>query len=185
MRVLVSLPKRKPPTPGPVRSNARPQLLPWERLGAEQGWVSSTRPPVQIPLDVRWPPYVELVGVNLKRKLIAPGDPVQIEYVFHCSKPLPEGVELFFHADFPSPPGWQNVGHTPAFGSQPVAKWQAGQYIRDVDEILTQPTWGTGEAVLRLGFYDVASGKRLEPVGSAVVDHGARAATVTLSRQAP
>ncbi len=167
-----------PQAPGPARTANHPERLPWARLQDGGLYVTREAPQVEIPLHLKWLPYVELVGATVRNKTVQLGDVLVVELVFHCLQTPPPELEVFFHMDAPSPPGWQNIGHTPVSGAMPPSKWQKGDYIRDSFEVPTLQYWQPGEALIRVGFYDSKTDKRLTVEGQKTQNNNAIVATV-------
>ncbi len=75
--------------------------------------------------------WVRVVGYQMHTPHPAPGEAVEITFVFQAKKPIPLGWQLFFHLEGQQPKRFFNLDHHPVAGRYPLSSWKKGEYILD------------------------------------------------------
>jgi len=133
------------------------QYREWEEALAGSA-VSEDEPPVENRLHARFGDGIELIGYEIHPVEVNAGQDVRVKYVFKALKALSSTNRLFVHVV--QGKAFLNEDHVPANGTYPLGKWKKGQYIIDEHVIHIPGTWRSGEAKVRIGFWDTRTRKR-------------------------
>jgi hypothetical protein len=117
-----------------------------------------TAPPPAHVLDGRFGDEVRLLGYDVSGDRVGRGGQLEVTLHFQALAPL-EGVRFFSHLVGPS--GFMNLDHAPVQGSHPLARWRAGETIRDRFSIAVPTTFSPGSYTLLIGFWRPAGNQRL------------------------
>jgi hypothetical protein len=116
-------------------------------------------PSPQHPLDVRFEDKVRLVGYDLAQPLVQPEQPFKVTWYWAVQAPLASGYQVFTHLS----DGKANRINLDADRAlrrvYPEARWKAGDFLKDEQEITLPRDWNSDSAVFYLGFY--SGGTRL------------------------
>jgi len=94
--------------------------------------ISLVQPKVQVLLNVRFGPYIRLVGYTLHTETVKPGQKIELTLVFQALKKVPKGWKFFFHGLLSRPKRrFLNINHLLLAGMHPLQKWIPGQYITE------------------------------------------------------
>ena len=106
--------------------------------------ISLTEPKVQVKLNIRFGPYIELVGYTLHTQKVALGRIGEISYVFKSLKPIPKGWRFFFHSYIlkDKMKKYIHLRHIPLGGLIPLHQWKTGQYFKDLHKFHVRPSQG-------------------------------------------
>jgi lipoteichoic acid synthase len=136
--------------------------LRYEMQGMVQTSLFVTREPPpadgQHPVDATFGDVVRLIGAGIDPPEIEPGGRAVISTTFQVLKTPPPGWNLFMHLEAPS--GSVNADHVPAEGTYPVSLWKPGDFVRDRYVFTTRPAADLEGYVVRMGFWDRATGRR-------------------------
>ena len=124
--------------------------------------VSSIRPKVSSPGEVKLGKLVEFVGHDLARRFVEPGGTIDIRYVFRALRRIPKGWRLFFHLNVAQPRRFFNLDHLPVGGTYPLQRWKVGRYVTDHHRIRVPGNIPRG-AILRL-YIGMWKGKKRQPL---------------------
>lgn len=135
---------------------------PDDRAAAERAikrHVSREAPSPAHRLGVRFGTKVELLGYDLEPAEPSPGDAVRLTWYWRCLEPLGEGWRLFTHLVDPSTGGFCtgcNFDESTLDGlrqAYPPSRWQAGDYVTDVQRVVVPEDISFVEAEFRVGIY--------------------------------
>ena len=115
--------------------------------------VQMTEPKVEFKVNIRFGPYIRLVGYNLKTKTLRRGNTLDITYVFQALKKIPRAWDLFFHIELKRPYKFLNADHTPVEGTYPVAQWKPKEYIIDHHRMRIPKNFPKGKLRILLGMW--------------------------------
>jgi RNA polymerase sigma-70 factor (ECF subfamily) len=127
-------------------------------------------PPPARALEGTFGDQIRLLGYDASSDHVGRGGQLAVTLHFQALASL-EGVRAFSH--LVGPGGFTNVDHTPAEGAHPVARWRAGETIRDRFSIAIPATFAPGAYTLLIGFWRPAANHRL-PVSPSERDDGQR-----------
>jgi len=141
-------------------------------------YVMPNAPTIQRVLDTRFGENIRLVGYELDRVQIAPGETLQLTLHWQATAPVAQVYKVFTHligATNPvtQSPVWAQMDSEPVGGSRPTTTWKAGETIDDRYGLQIPPDTPPGEYTLEVGMYDPATFVRLpvfEGNGTRVAD---------------
>lgn len=110
------------------------------------------------PLEVRFGDHAKLIGFDISRRRLQPGDQVRITYYFETLEGFPTGWKFFNHADGEGD-DWTNMDHTPVMGMYAPEKWQPGEFVIDTHTMSVPEDWSSRRLSLLLGFYKPGKGR--------------------------
>ncbi|MCC7534815.1 MAG: carbohydrate-binding family 9-like protein [Deltaproteobacteria bacterium] len=119
-------------------------------------FVSKTAPSPQHRLDVRFEDKVRLLGYDIEppEDRIRAGTRVTVTWYWQVDRPLESGWLQFTHVEDASGTPRINLdGEGPVRQGYPPDRWRRGEYIKDVQTITLDDSWGSPGATLRLGFW--------------------------------
>ena len=128
---------------------ARTQLVAPDKL-------PTLRYPVNAVLTGPGEARIVYLGMDADSESLAVGKPVTLNHYFRVEKPAPEGWRLFVHVDSADAGGRRShftADHVPMGGKYPVARWQAGEIIRDSHRIALPPAWVGDKAQVLVGLW--------------------------------
>lgn len=113
-------------------------------------------------------PPVATPSVSISRDKVAIGSPVKVTYKFTVAQNAPDIIKggnywVFAHVLDPTGEQLWTDDHAPV---QPTSTWKGGQTVEYTRLIFVPNYPYIGEAHMRLGLYDRASGKRLTLTGT-------------------
>jgi hypothetical protein len=121
---------------------------------------------------------IELLGYDLSKKSVKPGESFTVTYYFRADDEVDEGWKLFVHGEGTGP--FKNLDHVPVSGLYPIEDWQPGQIVADEHEIKVSKKWKPGHFDVYLGFWHKSDG-RLPVSGDVEVDEDrAKVVSVTV-----
>jgi hypothetical protein len=126
-----------------------------------QGAPHPVAPHISHPLDVRFDGEIHLLGFDLERDVLLPGEALSATLYWRLSAPVDSGAKVFLHlydaqgSLGPQADGW------PVFGTRPPYTWQVGEIVADRRTLTLSPDMPAGRYSLEVGLYDQAG--RLAP----------------------
>jgi hypothetical protein len=132
------------PRKTPIVTRAQQQRIENSKLKA--------MPEPDIKFDVRFNDHIELIGIDIKPKTVAPGGRMTVIWYWKCLKDSPEGWKIFVHFDGAGQR--RTFDHHAVEGSFPIKKWKAGEIIRDEQALPLDSRFPEGKASLYVGIYD-------------------------------
>jgi hypothetical protein len=123
------------------------------------------------PLQHLGPPAVfghaiELVGWSLEPAEPRAGQPQVLTVVWRAVKPVAARLVSFAHLQEENAVIAQD-DHEPLLGAYPTFRWPPGENVRETYTLRAPPGLTRGRYFLRVGWYDAATGDRLELPGGA------------------
>jgi hypothetical protein len=116
--------------------------------------VTRERPQPGKPLDVQFGSKVKLLGYDLADPRVVPGRSFQITWYWQVDQPLGAGWKVFTHlADAKGKSRVNMDANRRVRDLHPEADWQAGEYIKDMQEITLPEDWGSDAVTFYMGFW--------------------------------
>ncbi len=120
--------------------------------------VSKKAPTPQHALDFRFGDKVRLIGYDLEHSPVVPDQPFKVTWYWQVDKAFGEGFEIFTHGADSRSKNRLNLDAARALRSvYPVERWQAGDFIKDTQEVTLPEDWRSDAVVFYLGFYSSAA----------------------------
>ncbi len=118
-------------------------------------------PPVQHAVGADFPPSIRLVGYDLSREAVKPGEPLKVTLTWQATgAPTATPLTVFVHLLDANGRVIAQHDAAPANGSRPTTGWAAGEFVTDAHEMTVGADY-RGEARVELGLYDPATGERV------------------------
>lgn len=140
-------------------------------------------PPSAVPLSFRFGPSIELVGYELAKTELRPGEPLDVTLYWRSPAPASENLVTFVHLLGEHDLVIAQRDGVPCMGGCPIRAWPPGEIVADRTLLaLPEATYAPDQAVLEVGLYSPEDGQRL-PVYDAsgqMVGDNARFGTVTV-----
>jgi hypothetical protein len=116
---------------------------------------SRTAPKPSHALDIRFENKIRLLGYDTSAEVIHDGDTFTVTWYWQVEQALGEGWNVFTHLADAGKNNRLNLDSMRPFRTlYPEAKWKAGEYIRDVQEITLPSDWHSNAALFYLGFWN-------------------------------
>jgi len=103
--------------------------------------ILATAPTPKNPVNADLEGKLLYIGSDVETVPIEPGKDVKITHYWKVVSPPGEGWKIFTHLSGPNKQGFINVDHVPIRGKYAVARWKAGEIIRDEHSIRLPGTW--------------------------------------------
>jgi hypothetical protein len=130
-----------------------PELSPADRERLRE-YVGNEAPNPEHDLDVQFANGVRLLGYDVEPDQATPGQPVTITWYWHAAEDLDDGWQMFTHvADGEGENRLNQDGVGVVREIYQPERWEAGQYIRDVQEVTLPADWNSDRAVFYLGLW--------------------------------
>lgn len=133
-----------------------PDLSPADRERLRE-FVGTEAPEVGHELNIRFDNGVTLLGYDVDGDTMRPGQTTTITWHWHAEQDLDNGWLLFTHvADGTGESRFNQDGVGVVRELYQPGRWQAGQYIRDVQAVELPNDWNNDSAVFYLGLWNGA-----------------------------
>jgi hypothetical protein len=140
-------------------------------------WLWALQTPVpQHSVDARLGERARLLGFDVSPQVTA-GGVLSLNLYWQPEASFDRDYSVFVHVEVEGEHIWGQSDGTPACGSSPTMKWQAGEIIVDGHAVPVDPATPPGEYPLWVGLYDPLTGERVRVSGR---DANARGDTVYL-----
>jgi hypothetical protein len=96
---------------------------------------------------------VEYLGMDVAPNPSEPGKDVHLTHYWKVKSAPSDGWRLFTHISGPNKQGFINVDHGPVSGKYPVARWKAGDIIRDQHSFRLPPSWAFNSFNVYVGLW--------------------------------
>ncbi|HEY2735128.1 MAG TPA: carbohydrate-binding family 9-like protein, partial [Polyangiales bacterium] len=136
--------------------------------------VSKRAPTPQHALNVRFEDKIRLLGYDLSDPNVRPDKPFKVTWYWSVQSPLPSGFQLFTHLNDGSKNRLNLDSRRALRRVYPEARWRAGDYLKDEQEVTIPRAWNSDTAVFYVGFYEGSTRLRI----AQGVDDGERRAEV-------
>ncbi|MCL4459610.1 MAG: 6-pyruvoyl-tetrahydropterin synthase-related protein [Chloroflexi bacterium] len=129
----------------------------WFKKESGQGKVEG----VAHPLHLNFGDQILLLGYDLDKETVAPGENLLLTMYWENTRPLDREYSAFMH--ILKEPGHTKIAQADNMhpGFVPTSRWPSGKYIRDVHKIAIPPHTTPGEYFIEVGLYDLATLQRL------------------------
>jgi 4-amino-4-deoxy-L-arabinose transferase-like glycosyltransferase len=135
---------------------------------ANLGWLTvearervTTVPSIGYPLATNWNHQVELLGYDLEKTSLRPGDTLHLTLYWRALAEMDKSYTVFTHLLDSDSRILGQKDSVPGDGTLPTTSWVAGEIITDRYEIAVHSDAQPGRYVLEIGFYDADTGQRL------------------------
>jgi len=129
--------------------------------------------------EIRFGDQFTLLGYDLRRTEVEPGDEVSVVLYWQATEPVTEDLSIFVHLlDLRGELIWQDDGAAD-HGERPTWSWPPGETIVDPHTVRLPPDLAEGEYLLTVGLYDWQTGDRLSVRDSRGVQLPENKVTVT------
>ena len=126
------------------------------------------------PLEINLGGQMALVGYDLDRRLLAPGQTLHLVLYWRGVKPMRENYSVFTYLISPNGERVAQMDSWPQKGNAPTSTWQPGNRIRDEYELTVPSSAALGVYSIQIGAYLAETGDRLQVLdvsGQAQSDH--------------
>ncbi|MSP12591.1 MAG: hypothetical protein EXR62_06500 [Chloroflexi bacterium] len=121
-------------------------------------------PPNAQALTANFADMIRLEGYWLETRKLKPGIPVQIILYWQNLQPPPKDYTLFVQLLDENGKRVGQNDHQPLAGKYPTSFWEPGEWISDEFSLAPEVTALAGRYHLEIGWYELATGQRLELV---------------------
>jgi len=122
----------------------------------------SALPPSAVPLSLRFGPSIRLIGYELAKSEVRPGEPLDVTLYWQSSAPLSENLVAFVHLLGEHDLVIAQRDGVPCMGGCPLPSWPLGEIVADRTLLaLPEATYAPDQAVLEVGLYSPQNGQRL------------------------
>jgi 4-amino-4-deoxy-L-arabinose transferase-like glycosyltransferase len=145
--------------------------------------------PVEVPnrLDADLGGQITLLGYDIDRRTVAPGEEVNVTLYWTAQAPMSADYTVFLHLAAPEGPPYAQADGQPQHGAYPTSFWDVGEIVTDSHPVVAPADLAPGEYPLVAGMYLLGTGERLPwlaPDGSLQGD-AVPLLTLTVSADAP
>jgi 4-amino-4-deoxy-L-arabinose transferase-like glycosyltransferase len=121
-----------------------------------EGRAHETKPPAAIahPVTVRFGDGIELLGYDLDRVEVAPGDTLHLTLYWHALEQIDRSYSVFNHLVGGDQRIWGQKDGVPGAGALPTSSWIAGEYIVDEYDVPLRENVPAGQYLIETGMYD-------------------------------
>jgi len=119
-----------------------------------------TQPP-QTALDVAIDDFARLVGVDVSRSTLAPGETFEVTLYTQAVGTADRDYTAFVHLVGPDGRIWAQSDRWPEQGGAPTTSWVTGQVIVDTHTLALSASALAGEYTVLVGLYDAERGPRV------------------------
>jgi hypothetical protein len=118
-------------------------------------------PRVEYATKVRLGDSIQLIGYDVSRASLHPGDDVGVTLHWHATQTSNVSYTVFVHLLDAN--GFLRAQHDaiPRNGASPTDQWLAGEYVDDAHTLTLPNNFAPGEYRVEVGLYDAATGARL------------------------
>ncbi len=136
------------------QEHAEPSLTPGQQKKVEANLLSAAPTP-RFPIGAIIEDQVKLIGVDIDKTEVAPGETVTVTWYIEglADKPGDNSLFVHFQGRKNDRAAWMNLDHHPIEGLFPLRKLAKGQIIRDVQTFTVKSGFPPGEAHLYWGLW--------------------------------
>jgi hypothetical protein len=120
-----------------------------------------TIPAIQHPLEVNLGNQVELLGYDLDRTSVKPGESLHLTLYWRALTAVDASYTVFTHLLDGESRIWGQKDSVPKAGTYPTTLWVEGEVVTDEYKIVVKPDAPPGQYVIEVGMYLAQSGERL------------------------
>ena len=120
-----------------------------------QAHLLSAAPTPKTPIGAVIENQVRLIGVDVDKTTVKPGDTVTVTYYLEALAEKPDDTMIFVHFQGRKNDraAWQNLDHHPIEGLYPLRQFKKGQWLKDVHRFTVKPDFSGGEAKIYWGLF--------------------------------
>jgi hypothetical protein len=118
-------------------------------------------PAFEHPVGTRLDDKVDLLGYDLDRDRVAPGEALHLTLIWRCRDTMDVAYTVFTHLLDQSERVRGQKDNPPVTGSYPTTLWVPGEIVIDPYEILVAADAEPGKYVIEVGMYDPRTVRRL------------------------
>ena len=156
LRLAVLRPDR---TPVPTADGHESVLLSRIKvLAADRQWEA---PAFAYPVEARLGDRVELLGYDLDREEVRPGESIRLTLVWRCLQEMDTAYTVFTHVLDQAAQIRGQKDNPPVGGKYPTTLWVAGEVVVDRYDIAIRSDAPPGTHVIEVGMYDPVTMQRL------------------------
>jgi len=115
----------------------------------------------QTALDVTVGDFAHLIGVDVSRNTLAPGETFTVTLYTRATGTAGRDYTAFVHVIGADGRVWAQSDHQPEGGAAPTTAWVAGQVIVDTHTLTLAPDAPAGDYTILGGLYDAERGPRV------------------------
>lgn len=146
-------------------------------------YIYEERPTVERETEARFGKFTRLIGYDLSKKSVKPGEEVTVTYYFEVLDNIPPKWKLFVHGEGDHT---LNLDHVPVNGRYPLQDWKTGEFLADEHTIEVPEDWKSSTLDVYLGIYHPDKGRAT--VGGEIPTDGkdrARVARIPVGEAGP
>jgi hypothetical protein len=113
-------------------------------------------PEIQHPSEANFGDLVTLVGADLDRGLVKPGDTLHLTLYWQAQTRMEKSYTVFVHLLDAESYIWAQQDGIPASGARPTTGWVPGEVIRDEVQLAVDPQAPPGDYIIEVGLYDAS-----------------------------
>jgi hypothetical protein len=113
-----------------------------------------TVPETQYPSGANLRDLVTLVGANLDRATVGPGETLHLTLYWQAQTRMERSYTVFTHLLDADSRIWAQQDGIPANGARPTTGWVPGEVISDEVQLAVDPQAPSGDYVIEVGLYD-------------------------------
>jgi hypothetical protein len=129
---------------------------------------------ISAPLDVAFGEQIHLLGYDLPRSQVDPGESLPLTLYWQADGPTGRSYTLFVHLLGEDEAVYGQIDRVPGGGTAPTTSWAAGQVIVERVDLPVRVDAPAGLYQIAVGFYDVRYGDRLPVFAAGQALGGAR-----------
>lgn len=118
-------------------------------------------PSIAHPLDVRLSDGLALLGYDMPRDSVQPGEDIDLTLYWKTLAPQAGDYKVFAHLLDDGGKLWSQHDDRPVYGSYPMTEWQPGEVVPDRIKIELGADVPPGTYHVFVGMYDESTGERL------------------------
>ncbi len=119
------------------------------------------KPIPQTPQLAHFGDAMEMVGYDLDKTELYPGQPLNLKLYWHALQPADKSYTVFVHLLDANGKVIGQKDAPPLQGDAPTNSWQKDEYLADMYSFDVASNAPSGAASLEIGFYDPTTGERL------------------------
>ncbi len=119
------------------------------------------KPTVSHPLAIRLGEAAALIGYDLERQEVRPGQTLRLTLFWQALAPMEQSYTVFVHLLDAEEHIAGQIDAIPGLGTLPTTSWAPGEYLEDGYQFQVKTEAQPGPHLIEVGMYDARSGERL------------------------
>jgi hypothetical protein len=120
-----------------------------------------TAPPIPHPVGLRLGEWATLLGHGPLPAALRPGETFSLVLYWRADGLIPRSYTVFVHLVGPDGRIYAQQDAVPGGWTRPTTGWFPGEFLRDEYRLTVDPSAPPGTYILRVGWYDPATGQRV------------------------